>query len=149
MNKFLNCTCMDRWADIAPFVLRVSLGFIFLMHGLQKWNAGLDGFTGMLTGLGFPMAGFFAMLVMWVEILGGLALILGFLTHIAAKLFIILALVALFCVHAPNGFFVQNGGYEFMLLMLAASISLMTTGAGKWSLDARMWKKDTPSPTGM
>ena len=71
--------------------------------------------------------------------LGGIFLILGAYTHWTAKILAFVALVALVTVHLKNGF-MGPGGYEFILLILAASVSLMITGAGKYSLDRKVLK---------
>lgn len=133
--------CAEKWGAFAPFFLRVVTGAIFVGHGLIKWNVmGLDGTTAMLAGLGFPAASLFAVLLIVAEVLGGALLILGAWTHWTAKILAFVALVALVTVHLKNGF-IGQGGYEFILLILAASVSLMITGPGKWSLDHKMHKK--------
>lgn len=134
--------CLD-WckshADVAPLVLRIALGSLFFMHGWQKLTMiGLPGVTGFLGSLGFPAPALFAVILMAIEILGGLAIILGLWTHLAAKLGALVALAAFFLVHIKNGYFVTNNGIEFIVLIFAASFSLMMTGAGKYSLDAKM-----------
>lgn len=141
MKKLLNCNCTAKWGAVAPLVLRVVLGVIFAMHGWQKLTVmGVSGVEGMLTALGFPMAGLFAVLLIVAELGGGILLILGLFTHWAAKALVVVAAVALFAVHLKNGFFMGTGGYEFILLILAASVSVLLTGPGKYSLDAKMHK---------
>ncbi len=141
MKNLMNCACAEKWGAFAPLFLRVVTGAIFLGHGLMKWNVmGLDGTTAMLTGLGFPAASLFAVLLIVAEVGGGALLILGAWTHWTAKILAFVALVALVTVHLKNGF-MGPGGYEFILLILAASVSLMIMGPGKWSLDHKMHKK--------
>lgn len=132
--NLLTCSCAKNWGDAAPLLLRIVAGLIFLMHGLMK-TADVSMFGGFLSALHVPAPHFFAWAVVILEIAGGIALILGFLTHWASKLLSLLMIVAVLLVHVKNGFFVQNNGYEFALLLLAAVISLMITGAGKWSVD--------------
>lgn len=141
MQNILTCSCSSKWGDAAPLLLRLATGLVFALHGWQKLEMGVPGVTGFLESLGFPIAGVFAVILIAVELLGGIALILGVFTHWAAKLTGIVALVALVTVHLPNGFFIANGGYEFILLLLAACISLMVTGPGRWSLDHTWFKK--------
>lgn len=147
--KFLtDCDCSSAWGSYAPLVLRLVTGVIFAMHGYQKLTQmGLDGVTGMLDGLGFPIASVFAVLLIAAELVGGLMLIAGFLTHWTSKVLAVVALVALFTVHISNGFFISSGGYEFILLILAASISLMISGPGKFSVDGWMRKPAAPAQT--
>lgn len=136
---------MKKWQDVAPLALRFALGVIFFMHGWQKLTVfSVGGTSAFLASLGFPIPGFFAVVLIAVETLGGIALVLGLFTHVAAKLAAIVAVVALFSVHIANGFFINpevggaGYGYEYILLILAAAVSLTITGAGKYSLDARL-----------
>lgn len=131
---------MDSWRDYAPLVLRLVTGVIFMLHGWQKLQGGLPGVTGLVGSLGFPMPEVFAVLLIAAELGGGILLILGLLTRWAAKFTALVALVALVLVHLPNGFSLSTGGYEYILLLLAASVSLMLSGPGKWSLDRVVWK---------
>ena len=141
MKNLLNCVCAEKWGSYAPLVLRVVTGFVFAMHGWQKLQGGVPGVSGFLGMLGFPMPEVFAVLLIAAELGGGILLILGLWTHWTAKVLAFVALVALFSVHATKGFFISGGGYEYILLIFAASFSLMVTGAGKWSLDHKMHKQ--------
>src|SRR5215211_8619069 len=106
-------------------VLRIVVGMVFLVHGLQKLLVmGFGGVAGFFGSLGVPAPGLFAVIVTLVEVLGGLALILGLLTRLAAILLAVDMLVAILAVHLPNGFFVNNGGYEFPLVLLASCVAL-------------------------
>lgn len=136
------CNCLGTYADVAPLVLRVATGAIFAMHGWQKLSVmGVGGTEGMLIALGFPMAAFLAPLLIAAELGGGILLILGLFTHWSAKVLVVVSAVALFAVHLKNGFFAATGGYEFILLLLAASLSVLITGPGKYSLDKKMMKR--------
>lgn len=117
-------------------VLRIVTGIVFFAHGLQKATEfGVGGFAGFLTSLGIPLPGVFAVIVIAVELLGGLALILGLGTRWVAIPLAIDMLVALLTVHLPNGFFAQNNGYELVLTLLAAAVALALTGSGALALD--------------
>lgn len=96
---------------------------------------GFGGVAGFLSSLGVPVPGLFAVIVTLVEFLGGLALILGLFTRIAAVLVAVDMVVAILTVHLPNGFFTNNSGYEFPLVLLAASVALAVAGAGEAALD--------------
>ena len=129
------------FADVAPLVLRVALGAIFAWHGYDKiFTVGLPGIEGFLGSIGIPLAGVMAYVLAYGELIFGLLLIVGLFTHWAAKFAAIVGVVAFFTVHLKNGFAIGNGGYEFIMLIFAAAVSLIITGAGKYSLDA-MWKK--------
>lgn len=139
MMKWLNCKCFEGAGEWAPLVLRLAAGIIFIAHGWQKFGV-MDAFADFLDSLGVPIPVLFAGIVVGIEIVGGAALIVGLFTHWAAKLLAIDMLVAFFLVHIKNGIFVQNNGFELVLVLFAASLAIVFLGAGKWSLDG-MWKK--------
>jgi len=142
MQNIIDCNCGSKWAGAGPLVLRVAVGLVFAMHGWQKLNElGVAGTAGFLASLQFPMPEVFAVILIALELVGGIALILGFLSHWVAKALALVALVALLTVHASKGFFMATGGYEFILLILAGCIALIFTGPGMWSLDKAFWKK--------
>lgn len=130
--NMLRCACAKKWEDVAPLMLRVAAGIIFVLHGWMKFG-GIDGVTGMLTGMGVPGAVTFAWVITILEFVGGIALILGAITHWVSKLLALEMLIAVILVYCNKGVFDQPA---FMLF--AATFSLMVTGAGKWSLDEWM-----------
>jgi putative oxidoreductase len=124
-------------------VLRVIVGIIFLKHGWMKaFTFGLQGTTGFFTGAHIPLPMISAFVVTWVELLGGLALILGALTMPAAALIAIDMVGAIGFVHLKNGFFLPTG-YEFALSMLAASVCLALTGPGAAAVDNMLFRKSS------
>jgi putative oxidoreductase len=141
MRKILDCNCSARLGSLAPFVLRVATGAIFAMHGWQKFQGGIPQVAGFLGSLGFPMPELFAFFLIAAELVGGIFLILGLYTHWSAKILAVVSLVALVTVHMGKGFFVSDGGYEFIMLLLAATISLAITGPGRWTLRSIVGKK--------
>ena len=138
MRSVIHCDWARAWSDFAPTVLRIATGLVFFMHGYQKLGMGVEGVAGFLGSIGFPMASFFAVLLIGGEIVGGAALVLGLYARLAGKVTAIIALVALLTVHVSKGFFISTGGFEFILLLLAASLSIMATGAGAFSLDRQL-----------
>lgn len=137
-----------------PVILRLVLGVVFFAHGAQKalgWfgGAGFTNTMGFFTnGMHIPAA--FAFLAIMAEFLGGLGLILGFRTRIAAFGVFVNMIVAILMVHSPNGFFmnwsgVQKGeGIEYHLLVVAITIVLMLRGAGAWSVDRILTQRQIP-----
>ena len=138
MRHLITGSWAAKWTDLALFFLRVTTGLVFFMHGWQKWQGGVDQTAGFLTMLQFPAPDIFAVLLIGAETIGGLALILGAFTRLAAKITGIVAVVALLTVHVSNGFFLAGNGYEFILLILASCVALLVLGGGKWSLDHKV-----------
>jgi putative oxidoreductase len=131
--------------DYLLTLLRLALGITFFAHGAQKvlgwWGgAGLAGTMQIFThGMQIPAP--FAALAIFAEFLGGLGLLFGLLTRIAAFGIAVNMVVAVFLVHFPNGFFMnwvgtQKGeGFEYHILAIAIAATLIARGAGAWSLD--------------
>lgn len=117
-------------------VLRVVVGVVFLVHGYQKlFQTGIPGVTGFFTQIGAPLPQLAAPLISVLEFGGGLALILGLLTPVVAVLLAADMLGAMLLVHLPNGFNAADGGYEYVLILLGASLALALTGPGAYALD--------------
>jgi len=132
----------ERWA---PVILRVMLALVIFPHGAQKvlgWYGGhgFEGTMGFFTQqMGLPWV--IAFLVIMGEFLGPLALAAGFLTRFTAASLGVIMVGAIATVHWPHGFFMnwfgqQAGeGFEYHLLVIGMGLSLLITGAGKWSVD--------------
>ena len=124
-----------RWGIIP---LRVVIGIVFLFHGAQKvFVMRHAGVTAFFTRVGIPEAPVAAAVVMAVEFLGGIALILGLGTRIAAALIAIEMIVAILAVEMKRGF----PGVELPLTLLAGAVSLTILGGGPLSLDALMRRR--------
>ena len=124
-------------------LLRVVVGVIFVMHGWMKLSMGFDQVANqILAPAGIPLPKLAAVVLTLVELLGGIALILGVLTRYVAALLAIDMLVALITVHIKNGFFLPRG-VEFPLLLLVANLNLILAGAG--ALSVRAFRKKTAS----
>ena len=124
-----------RLAPYAAFVLRVTLGLLFLAHaGLKIFVFTPAGTAGFFTSLGLP--GDLAYLAIATEVFGGLALILGVYARIAALLTIPLLAGAIATVHGKAGFFFTdpNGGWEFPALWIVALLVVAALGEGAYAL---------------
>lgn len=124
--------------------LRIALGVVVFPHGAQKllgwWGGwGFDGTMSWFASIGIPA--FLGILAIAADFAGGLALIAGIGTRIAALAIGVNMLVATLMVHLPNGFFMnwsgtQKGeGFEFHILAFAMAVALVIGGAGRWSID--------------
>jgi putative oxidoreductase len=124
-----------RQLSLGVAVLRIILGIIFVAHGYAKFFVfGIDGATGMFAQMGIPAPTITAPLVATLEVAGGVALILGLLTRLAALGLAIDMLGAVFLVRIKGGFFAPNGA-EFEILLCVACIALVIAGAGAPSID--------------
>ncbi len=120
-------------------MLRLIVGFVFAAHGSQKlFVQGFAAVTKTFHTLGIPHPELFAVVVTLTEFLGGIALILGFLTRLAAFALFIDMAVAVIQVHLRNGFFLPRG-FEYALTLLFAGLTLLLTGAGALSVDGRLF----------
>lgn len=128
------------FADLALLALRVTLALVFLGHGAQKafgafGGPGFAGAAGFIETLGLRPARFWATLAVAGELVAGLLFLVGFLTPLAALLVVGTMAVAIAKVHGPKGFFVQNGGYEYNLVLITAALAVALMGPGTFSLD--------------
>ncbi|GAA5131825.1 hypothetical protein GCM10025767_04630 [Thalassotalea piscium] len=94
-----------------------------------------------MASIGLEPGYYMALLAGGAEFFGGLALLVGLLVRPAALMLSVTMVVAILSVHFENGLFMSNNGYEFGLALLAASVSLMFSGAGKLSLDNLLSKR--------
>lgn len=141
--------------NCALAIPRIVLGIVFFAHGAQKalgWfgGYGFSGTMGFFTHqMGIPAP--FAFLAICAEFLGGIGLIVGFLTRIAAFGVFCNMLVAVMLVHRHVGFFMnwagnQKGeGFEYHLLALAITLAIMMAGAGALSVDGYLSRQQAGS----
>ena len=140
-----------RQVNIGLALVRVITGIVFAAHGYQKFFVyGLDGATGAFTQMGVPAPGITAPAVAIVELLGGIALIVGLLTRLAALGLAITMLGAIVLVRLEGGFFAPNGA-EFEIVLFVACVALIIGGPGALSVDeaiARRRGSTVVTPTG-
>jgi putative oxidoreductase len=127
--------------DIGLLLLRLTVGLTLGAHGAQKllgWfgGPGLEATGQFFAMLGFPPGRRHALMAGLAETGGGLLLALGLLTPFAAALIFSVMLVGAVSVHVRKGFFAQNGGYEYTLVLGVAALTVAFTGPGSLSLDA-------------
>jgi putative oxidoreductase len=127
--------------DAALLVLRLGIGLIFAVHGAQKilgwWGgSGFAGWEAVMERMGFRPARLFAAISAAAELVGGLAIAVGFLTPIAATALVGQSLVIIFAAHWSRGFFNRDNGYEFPLSLVSGIVAVLLLGAGAVSVDA-------------
>lgn len=125
--------------DLAALILRVTLGALFLAHAAVKLFVFTPaGTVGFFQSLGLP--GPLAYLVIAVEVLGGVALIVGYRTRIASLVLIPVLLGAIVTVHFAAGFFFSNagGGWEYLALWIVALVVQALLGDGAAALSRRI-----------
>jgi putative oxidoreductase len=127
-------TDVDRvstWAPRMLSVLRIMTGLQFLQHGTQKWfsfpTRAMD-FPGIISLIGFQA---------FLEVVGGILIILGLFTRPVAFILAGNMAVAYFMVHAPKSFFPALNGGDAAILFCFVFLYLAVAGGGPWSLDAR------------
>lgn len=121
---------------LARTILRVVVGFIFAAHGWQKYTEfTIAGTQGAFAQMGVPAAELIAPVIATLELVGGIALILGLATRPIAVLLALNMIGALALVHAPAGIFVENGGFELVLLLAGSALAVALAGPGRFSLD--------------
>lgn len=124
-----------RQQSVGLTILRIVTGIVFATHGYQKlFTFGIAGVQGAFAHMGAPMPTVTGPLVALLEFFGGLSLVVGLLTRLVALGLAIDMLGAILIVHGSAGFFAPKG-YEFVLMLLAASLTLAVSGAPAYSLD--------------
>jgi len=126
---------MKKNTDIGLLILRILLAVLMILHGIGKLNGGLEFVKGLLSEKGLPA--FIAYGALVGELLAPIAILIGFRTRIAATIYAINCLVAIFMVHSSILFTLsETGGWavELLGLYFFTSVALFFTGAGKYAL---------------
>lgn len=121
-------------------MFRIVVGIVFFVHGAQKlfslFNGwGLEGTGNWMGSIGLHPGYYMAMLAGSAEFFGGVFLIIGLMTRLSSLFLIITMAVAILYVHLQNGFFTYNNGYEYAMVLLFSSMTILIGGAGAFSLD--------------
>lgn len=146
------------WAQLAPIPLRLIIGYGFMAHGWAKWSRGPDGFAKLLQQIGVPLPQFTARATTFLELFGGLAILIGAFVALVSIPLIVSMLVAMFTVHLKYGFsaiktigLTDAGpvfgppGYEVNLLYIGGLLVLILAGAGPCSIDHWLARKKETS----
>ena len=147
MNRFRK---LEAYQHVVPLLLRIGVGLTFLFAGLGKVLGGVGGVAGFFGSLGIPLPGLMAPVISYLELLGGLALLLGVLTRPISLLLMCDMLVAMLLVTLPAWFGAERGmiaGFSetrVEVLLFLACACLAITGAGVSSLDAVLFGDKDP-----
>ena len=133
MYLFRSLSPSPRRLSLGLAILRVAVATVFINHGAQKvFVFGFAGVTGAFTQMGVPLPGITGPLIAVLEFFGGIALLLGLFTRPLALAFALDMAGAILMVRLKDGF----SKFELEFLLLAASVALVLTGAGMFSLDS-------------
>ena len=134
------CSTLNRFRPAVPLVLRVVLGGLFVWHGIDKYDVGIDMIKDMFTTWGVPAPGLTAPLTAIIEIGAGTMLVFGIATRMAAMLLSVVMVGALIYVKQDLGVISSQPmpGAELDLAMLAGLIALVILGPGSISVDDKM-----------
>ncbi|HKW49008.1 MAG TPA: DoxX family protein [Gemmatimonadaceae bacterium] len=125
-------SALERWGLIP---LRLVVGVVFLMHGAQKlFVFGIAGTADIMAKLGIPLPALAATIVIAAEVLGGLAIMVGWFTRWAGIVLAIEMLVAIPVARLKGGFFAPYG-FEFEFTLLGACLTFAALGSGGVSLE--------------
>jgi len=121
--------------DVASLLIRLALGPMLVLHGLNKVQGGLGGTERWFESLGLKPGWLHARVAAATEIGAGLLVTLGLLNGLAAMAFVGLMTVAALTDHRGKGYFIFRGGAEYVVLVAIAAVALAVLGPGRWSLD--------------
>lgn len=122
--------------DLTMAVARIILGVIFVVHGVDRFfGLGLDATEALFTASGMPQPHLAVVLVGALELGGGLLLVIGLLTPIAASSLLLLTLWVGWFLHASEGLLMRTGGLELPLALAVGLLLVAVFGGGRYSLD--------------
>jgi putative oxidoreductase len=126
----------ETMLPVAETLVRVVVGIMFLMHVSTKFKVGAAAVAAnVFAKNGIEPALIWTYVVMFIEVVGGVCLILGLFTRFVAAVLAIEMLVALLFVHLPKGYAAGGGGYEYVLLIGAVCFVFAIRGGGPYSVD--------------
>ena len=129
-----------RMEPIAYAIVRVVFGWIMIMHGWPKWTRGAEA-VGKAFATNYGLPGSLAYAAIFLEVVGGAALIVGLFTRFFAAALAIELLIAMFAAHWVKGFSVGQGGYEYVLFLGIVCFFMAIRGGGRYSVDNAIGKE--------
>ena len=118
-------------------LIRIMLGIVFIAHGGQKvlgifGGPGLQGFVSWAGTRGIPT--YLAYAAAFTEFIGGILLLLGVYAELGALMIICVMIGAIYFVHLPHGFFIQNSGHEYVVSLIVSGLAILVGGPGACAL---------------
>ena len=134
---------MNNKFEISTFILRVVLGISFFIHGLTKFQGGIENIVGWFDSIGLP--GGLAYVVAVIELVGGLALVLGLGSRVVSILLSLVMIGAIIKVKLAVGFLGngQMAGYELDLAFLAMAVVIAINDSKLFALDQVIFNKQS------
>lgn len=139
MKNLLDPVVLDRWSDLSLAGLRILTG-VFLVYGTQDnvfSAAQMEEFVRFLTAHNFVLPELMAPLSVWAQFICGILLVLGLLTRWAGLVIAFNFVVAVWMVHWPE----DLRGWWPAIVLVFLGLHFATRGAGRWSLDARLFRR--------
>lgn len=128
--------------DIGLLVSRIVLGGVLVMRGWNTWiTEGLQAQVNHFVDLGVPQPQLFAWAMVLIELIGGVLLIVGLLTPIAGAMILIGSVLLIIFGQFHNGLWVENGGFEYTIVIAALALIFVCFGGGRVALDM-LFKRD-------
>jgi putative oxidoreductase len=131
---------MENKFELGQLIIRVVLGITFFIHGLDKFQGGVENTAGWFESIGIPGVAAYGVAV--IELVGGIMLVLGLFSRVVSILFAVVMVGAIVKVKLAIGFLGngQMAGYELDLAFLAMAVMLAITGSKAFALDQLIGK---------
>jgi putative oxidoreductase len=133
MKKFLQMSFLEPFTAVGPLLVRLITGFIMVPAGYEKLHNGVDQFAGYVAKIGFPAPTLSAWLAVLAELVGGLFLVLGLFTRWSGFFVAFTMAVAVYATRSKD--------FSLALVLMMCAISLIFSGAGKFSLDELIFRR--------
>ncbi|MFD0775554.1 DoxX family protein [Streptomonospora algeriensis] len=139
--------------DAAFLLVRICLGAVFLVHGWDKVaGEGVAAIVASNRELGIPLPELSGPFLAYGELIGGALLLLGVATRAGAAALTAIMIGAWVFVHSGSGLMIQNGGFEYVMVLAVVSLLVLAHGPGRFSVDALLAARfggaaETASPT--
>ncbi|MBT2696044.1 DoxX family protein [Bacillus sp. ISL-40] len=129
-------------SEVGTLILRLFLGVSFFIHGVSKFQNGIENTIGWFDSLGIP--GFMGYIVAIIELVGGLLLTIGFGTRYIAALFVFIMIGAIWKVKLAAGFMGngQGAGFELDLAFAVMAVYIFLNSNSALSLDSKLFSKN-------